>query len=67
MWQIRRVRKEKEIFLGLVYHVEGVPAQVIRNVITWYHDIDTTELEQQIMEAFKLPVVDSTTLAEKVF
>lgn len=67
MWQIRRVRKEKEIFLGLVYHVEGVPAQAIRNVIAWYHDIDTTELEQQIMDAFKLPVVDGETLAEKVF
>lgn len=67
MWQIRRVRMEKEIFLGLVYHVEGVPSQAIRNVITWYHDIDTTELEQQIMDAFKLPVVDSDVLMEKVF
>ena len=67
MWEIRRILSGNEIFLGLVYSVDDVAKQAIRNVIAWTKDMDTTILQEQINNAFELPVVDSSSLDERVF
>lgn len=67
MWKIRRVRKGNNIYLGNVYHMGGEPTHAIKSSFEWYCDWDTTELEEQIANAFRLPVVDSSELTEEVF
>ena len=67
MWEIRRIRKDNHIYLGVVYHLDDEPKYAIRSSFEWYCDWDTTELEEQIANAFRLPVVDSSELTEEVF
>ena len=67
MWKIRRISKDNYIYLGVVYHLDDEPKQAIKTPFEWYYDFDTTELEEQIANAFKLPVVDSSELSEEVF
>ena len=67
MWKIRRVRKGNNIYLGVVYHVDDEPKHAIKSSFEWYSDSDTTELEEQIVNAFRLPVVDSSELDGEVF
>lgn len=67
MWKIRRVSKDNHIYLGVVYHLDDEPKLAIKSSFEWYSDSDTTELEEHIANAFKLPVVDSSELDEEVF
>lgn len=43
----------------------GEPTHAIKSSFEWYCDWDTTELEEQIANAFRLPVVDSSELTEE--
>lgn len=67
MWKLRRVARGNEIYIGMVYFVEGTPRLARKTPICWYKDADTRDIENQLFEAFILPIVDEGTLSERVF
>ena len=36
MWEIRRIRKDNHIYLGVVYHLDDEPKYAIRSSFEWY-------------------------------
>ena len=67
MWKLRRVARGDEIYIGMVYFVEGIPTLARKTPISWYKDSDTSDIEEQLNEAFFLDVIDEGSLSERVF
>lgn len=67
MWKLRRVARGNEIYIGMVYFVEGEAKLARKTPISWYKDSNTLDIQQQLKDAFILPIIDEGSLTEEVF